>query len=175
MKKIVAIGDSITWGFPYGEKVSWVAELKKNYPAINWINMGINGDTYEGILFRLEQDVVSQQADGCIVTAGLNDVFIGYGLNEIKDIVQRITSRLKNSGIRIILGIPVDVKSEPAFNNRAKEVQDWLLSYATENQLAIIDFRGLALDDYADEVHPNDRGYAKMGRMAVEAIKEILR
>ena len=42
--KIVCLGDSITYGFPFGPRVSWVAMLDQVLDA-EIINQGINGNT----------------------------------------------------------------------------------------------------------------------------------
>ena len=56
MKKIVCIGDSITYGFPYGEEASWTRLLAEATGHLI-INKGINGNTTGDMLNRFSRDV----------------------------------------------------------------------------------------------------------------------
>jgi len=172
MKKVVAIGDSITWGFPYGEKASWVQFLSENLKDIVFINRGMNGDTFQGVLSRLSGDVISLSPDHCILTAGINDIFMGYSLQEIQRTAMTIIERLKNNQIEPILGIPINILDQE-FGAPLSGLQKWLMNYASENRIARIDFRGLNASDFGDEIHPNAQGYLKMGRKALEILSRL--
>jgi lysophospholipase L1-like esterase len=167
MKKAVALGDSITWGFPYGEEASWVHILEKNFTEIQWINRGNNGDTFEWMYRRLKADVLDEKPDICIVTAGINDAFSDYSLPEIRDYVIRIFQALNEQDIRGILGIPVSVEATDGFSRKVGRIQEMLKSLGQERDWPILDFRVLGAGDYFDEVHPNRKGYEKMGETAI--------
>ena len=55
-KAIVCLGDSITYGFPFGPEASWV-ELSAKALGLNMINMGANGDTTRAMRRRFKRDV----------------------------------------------------------------------------------------------------------------------
>ncbi len=85
---IVAIGDSITqadthWsvqGHRNTIQGGWVARLEnrlcEDFPdEYEVVNKGINGDTVQGVLNRLDRDVILLQPDIVIVAIGTNDIF----------------------------------------------------------------------------------------------------
>ena len=47
--KVVCLGDSITYGFPYGPEISWVTMLQENLVG-QFINRGISGNTTSDML-----------------------------------------------------------------------------------------------------------------------------
>jgi lysophospholipase L1-like esterase len=57
-KKIVCLGDSLTYGYPYGPEVSWVYYVNSRSP-LELINAGINGNTMEDLERRYQADVQS--------------------------------------------------------------------------------------------------------------------
>ncbi|MDR1160507.1 MAG: GDSL-type esterase/lipase family protein, partial [Syntrophomonadaceae bacterium] len=67
--KIVCIGDSITWGFPFGPEYSWVYQLEKSLEA-EVINEGINGNTTSQMWRRFEHDVIKQRPSHVIIMGG---------------------------------------------------------------------------------------------------------
>ena len=172
-KNIVAVGDSITWGFPYGPDWSWVNILARELPDWNWINQGLNGDTFEGILTRLEEDVIQERPVYCILTAGINDVFMGCKLKQIQLNVEKIVSSLKENMIIPIIGIPINILEE-IFQPELNELQLWLEDFAQSGSFTRIDFRGLNQMDFGDEVHPNQTGYKKMGEQALWVMRKLL-
>jgi len=77
---IVAIGDSITYGFyDTAVKGGWVtrlaAKLDAAYPRRPLVvrNAGIGGDTSQGVLTRLQRDVISVHPQMVIISIGTND------------------------------------------------------------------------------------------------------
>ncbi len=72
MKTIVFLGDSLTEG-----KIgaSYVERIQKALgPEIRIINAGINGDTSQHLLRRLQTDVIAHKPDIVVVQVGLNDM-----------------------------------------------------------------------------------------------------
>jgi lysophospholipase L1-like esterase len=174
IRKIVAIGDSITWGFPFGHSASWVAKLAQAFPAITWINEGENGDTYDGIYNRLNYSVLAHKPEICLVTAGINDILCEYNIKEISTILRKIISSLHDNAIMPILGIPVNPPLPDLFDYNLKQVSKEIKTIASQEKLSVLSFEGLKPEDYADDVHPNQQGYAKMGQMAVQFFKDFL-
>ena len=173
-ERIVAIGDSITWGFPYGIYDSWVQILSDEFDNYVWINQGINGDTFEGILYRLNHDVVAEAPLYCIITAGINDVFMGFSLESLQNTVKKIVRNLKERNIIPILGIPINIMVIE-LDHVLNSFQEWLKAYAQENSIHYIDFRGMDSSDFCDDVHPNSKGYKKMSEKALAVFREILK
>jgi lysophospholipase L1-like esterase len=76
--KVVALGDSITQGYPFDMEASWVYILKME-KGLDIVNKGINGDTLEGMLERFERDVISLLPGMVIIMGGTNDAFKHWG------------------------------------------------------------------------------------------------
>ena len=78
--KIIAIGDSLTFGYPFGKARSWVGILQKEH-NINIINKGINGALTLGMIQRFEIDVINENPTHVVITGGANDAydFLPYG------------------------------------------------------------------------------------------------
>ncbi len=171
LKKIVAIGDSITWGFPYGTHVSWVVDLQKEFEETTFENSGVNGDTFNGIFYRLNEDVLALNPDGVIITAGINDLICGYHIDELKRVIDEILLVLKKNNIEVFLGIPINVPLIPALNNEINKLVHAIKEISKKNSLEIIDFQILNKNDFSDEVHPNKAGYKKMGDKVVMFFK----
>ncbi len=72
---IVCLGDSITYGFPFGPEESWVA-LSAQALGLNMVNKGANGDTTRGMRRRFKRDVVSLNPAYVIIMGGANDAFM---------------------------------------------------------------------------------------------------
>lgn len=174
MKKLVALGDSITWGFPYGEQYSWLNAIDAAYADLECINQGINGDTLEGMLNRLNRDVFAYKPNYCIISGGINDAFSGYSIPEIENNLLKIIERLIKHSIKPILGVPINIL--PCFGNIEKKVENIhniYLKTAQKQNYLLLDFRGLKEDDFSDEVHPNKKGYKKMGDRALKFFKSF--
>jgi lysophospholipase L1-like esterase len=80
---IVCLGDSITYGFPYGPATSWAARLSENIEA-RVINKGINGNTTSDMLARFERDVLKYKPTHLILMGGINDVVCAESLDRVK-------------------------------------------------------------------------------------------
>ena len=79
-RTLVALGDSITygWGLPHASSYPALLERRLNEPGAGsgrWrvINAGVPGDTVLCAERRYERDVASWQADVLVISLGLND------------------------------------------------------------------------------------------------------
>lgn len=177
-KVVVALGDSITYGYPYTPDGSWTENLKRetNYRVIN---SGVPGDTFHDMLARLDKDVLIYNPDIVIVMGGTNDVYVGCSQPQIQAHFRTIIDQLRESNIKIILGLPLPVADSS--ETSLKALRKWLLSYGENNGIAIIDFYKDFLDNkgeiredlYVDGCHPNKIGYNIMAKRVVTSIKII--
>ncbi len=71
--RVLIVGDSITEG-KLG--VSYFPALSKRFPALDFSNFGIGGDTLYGIGRRLVKEVAKRTYDLIIIEAGHNDLLI---------------------------------------------------------------------------------------------------
>lgn len=180
---IIGLGDSLTWGYPFGPEWSWLASVEKQL-AVQVINWGLNGDTTAGMLWRLESSL-SKVEKGFIVvvTGGANDA---YGLETPRNLLNnynRLIDKILSRGGYPIVGITCPINEEP-FQTRIVEYIALLLNMAQESDLPIIDFyqallhsdgRSIRPEYDLDGCHPSKAGYQKMGEAAVESIRKVLR
>lgn len=74
--KIVCLGDSLTYGFPYGPGVSWVAYVSR-ICGLSLSNAGVNGNTMEDMAARFDRDVLAKKPATVVILGGSNDAFWG--------------------------------------------------------------------------------------------------
>ncbi|MHB8157049.1 MAG: GDSL-type esterase/lipase family protein [Desulfocucumaceae bacterium] len=174
---LVAVGASITYGYPYKNKDSWVEHIRRES---GWqvINAGIPGDTFEYIYNRLEEDVLYHRPDIVCLMAGTNDVNQGLSQPQIQGNILRVLERLYQDKIKVIIGLPTPVQSlrEPSL----QLLREWLRTYCREQGLVAIDFYQDFIDEAGqvreelllDGCHPRRQGYALMGERAVKTLRD---
>ncbi len=170
--RIVCLGDSLTWGFPYGPRYSWV-HLVGERDRLNLINHGINGNSTENMLDRFERDVVSAKPSHVIILGGTNDVIMRESFPRITLNLEQIVEQAFKWEIQPILGLPIPLGwSEPEV--RLARIRDWIQNYATQKKLSVINFaqgfywltaqgvNELRWELMLDGSHPTIEGYAAM-------------
>lgn len=71
--RIVCIGDSIVYGYEVEGTLTWIGRLRRE-EEINLLNVGLNGDTTEGMFDRFKEHVVDIQAKAVVILGGGNDI-----------------------------------------------------------------------------------------------------
>lgn len=176
-KKIIAIGDSITYGFPYSPAVSWV-QLTGEALRIPIINKGINGNTTGEMRTRFERDVLRLLPSHVIIMGGTNDACAGLDAEAVETNIRYMAEAAQQQGITPILGLPIPcnyLQDEYRLGLYREDMRE----YALANQLPVIDFhaaflrpgsRQPELTYYADVLHPNERGYQVMAIAAAKVL-----
>jgi acyl-CoA thioesterase-1 len=107
---IVALGDSLTAGFGLSRKQAYpalVAEKMRNAGyQFEVVNAGSSGDTSSGGLRRLPTILrAHKKIDILIVELGINDVFRGVEIEQIRENLQTIIdqTRARHPGVSIIV------------------------------------------------------------------------
>lgn len=171
--KVVALGDSLTFG--YG------AEKSQSYPTAlaqktgwNVINMGVNGDTTADVLNRLD-DVVAQNPKLVLLGVGGNDVLRRVDKNTTKTNLSNIIKRLQSQSIPVVLIAEPHFSASALFGKASdnpiyKEVSDELgVPLFAEGWSKILSDKELK----SDQIHANGAGYKKFADMLYEFLKEI--
>lgn len=177
---IVAIGDSITYGFPYAPQLSWVY-LAAEQVGIAIRNKGINGDTTAGMSARFNNDVLKYRPSHVIIMGGTNDAFAGSAAEEVSNNIAEMVNRAFRQGITPVVGLPV-----PCIYPRDESIlalyRADMRHYAVENDIAVIDFytdflengsKRVKVELYADIVHPNEEGYRVMAATAAGVLAKL--
>jgi acyl-CoA thioesterase-1 len=205
MKYGLFFGDSITYGEYDGVFGGWVDILKRyalqkfneGSKELILYNLGIGGETTEGLLKRLPHEISARNAaDG-------NIIFLGYGANDlaVKDSAKIVNrEQFKNNignaiqyakqyaeDIYLVSILPFSDKVDGitaasgklrtnmevlAYNQILKDIAD-------EYTIQYIDFHTAFLPDKEillsrDGVHPNEKGYGLMAETAIPIIEKYL-
>ena len=178
--KIVALGDSITAGFPYTESDSWTAILAWKLKC-KVINQGINGDDTWGMHNRFGHDVLRHQPSHVTIMGGSNDAASRLALSSVSAHFIAMIDMCRENGIVPILGMPLPILEEQG-EHCLSQYRDWMRNYAAEQNIFIIDFykpfqervdAGQYIELYCDLAHPSISGYALMGDIAVERFRNL--
>jgi acyl-CoA thioesterase I len=183
--RIIALGDSLTQGWMARKGyLDYLAEmLKKKHPDCRptIVNRGIPGDTAEGGLYRLRDDVLDLDPDLVFIQFALNDAFTGVNPEVFKNTIAAMISQIRtdtDAEILLVTSVPI-MHGEEDF--MAEKFYSRLIALSDEEKIPIalvhqywkkkiaggVDFRSLIQSDL---VHPNAEGY----RLMAEAIMEWL-
>lgn len=181
---IVALGDSLTQGWMVRKGyLSFIDEMiKEKYPASKAviINRGIPGDTAEGGLYRLREDVLESDPHCVFIQFALNDAFIGVHPEHFKNNVKAIVETIKYDGNADILLVTSVYIQNSRENEMAEEFYSKLEELAGDYSLPIARvheywkkavLNGIQFSHLVqyDGVHPTVEGY----RLMAEAIMEL--
>ncbi len=176
---IVCLGDSITYGFPFGPDASWV-NLGAKALGIKLINKGANGDTTRSMRTRFSRDVTSLKPAYVIIMGGANDAFMGYTLEKYQDNITEMVTAAVNNGICPVIGLPAPIRIGEYVTDEVgiascelDGFRNWAEEFAADEELPVLDFytplfdsvTGSAVPAYfCDEAHPSLEGYKALGR-----------
>ncbi|ODA41888.1 GDSL-type esterase/lipase family protein [Desulfosporosinus sp. BG] len=175
--KIVAIGDSITEGYPFSHDDSWVAYVAKEL-KIEIVNKGVCGDLTQGMRERFKRDVFSDNPTHVIILGGANDALTGFSPDCVSANIKAMIEMSQHQGIIPIVGLPLPfllIKEEMLMS----QYRDWLKHYINRENIMFIDFwapfftavqEGRVEKLYVDEVHPSIEGYKLMGETALHSL-----
>jgi len=167
--KIVCLGDSITYGWPWGPEISWTSMLAEKIDA-DIINRGIPGNTTSQMLDRFDKSVLKFKPSYVIIMGGLNDIFMQDSFDRITWNLRLMAEMAEENGIKVIFGQPT-VFDEPKLEKLVIRIREWIDAYAKEHHLAVIPFEQAFYNEHnnirsellaADGAHPTQAGYKAM-------------
>ena len=179
--QIIAIGDSITYGYPYSPEVSWF-NLAAGQLNMRYANKGVNGDTSTGMLNRFNRDVVRYKPLYVTIMGGTNDVYNGSEVDQVMDNMAAMVQLALQNGITPVIGLPIPC-NDSAEESLLGQCRDNMRWYAVRNGIAYIDFHKVMVDErsaeikkglHCDGIHPNERGYRLMAGEAVPVLARLL-
>jgi len=181
---IVALGDSLTRGWMVRKGyLEFLGEMfREKYPASRAviINRGIPGDTAEGGLFRLREDVLDSDPHCVFIQFALNDAFIGINSALFKNNVRAMVEAIRADGDADIVLVTSVYIHQSRENDMAEVFYGILEELAAEFSLPIArvhEYWKKKIDEGTmfsrlvqyDGVHPTVDGY----RLMAEAIMEV--
>lgn len=188
---IVGFGDSLTFGYGVAYNVNYVDRLERYmpqyYPSISWniVNSGINGDTIDKGVLRLQKDVLNYNPNIVILLFGTNDsAEFGDSSESLAKfettyttVINRIKSHNNRTGLNHCIPIPVLLTLPPVIDSKSipfvkrSQIQNYnimIKNLSEKLHCPLIDFYTYALeesngcaDEYfqSDGIHLSTAGY----------------
>jgi acyl-CoA thioesterase I len=165
MKKIVALGDSLTAGYGVDLSQSYPALLEKKLQEKGYhyevINAGVSGETSSGTLARVEW-ILTQKPDIVIVETGANDGLRGVSVKLFEKNLREIVGLLHENNVAVLLaGMKMVWNLGPVYVSQFNKVYPGI---AEERDVELMPFflEGVATKsnlNMDDGIHPNSAGY----------------
>jgi lysophospholipase L1-like esterase len=178
----------------YGDSITDKWTLSQYFPARNYINRGISGQTTSQMLLRFRQDVIDLDPELVVILAGTNDIAGNTGPISIEDIEGNINSmaelaRAHNVALILSSVTPVNnytPASQRFFADRPPSqilrLNEWMKAYCASTNCYYLDYFDSMVDGSGllkralseDGLHPNDAGYKIMAPLAQSAIDKTM-
>lgn len=180
--KIVCLGDSLTFGYQVSHEEKWhvIAEKKT---GIHMQNCGVNGDTTDGMLDRIQQQVFDEKPDGVILMGGYNDIFFNRSWERATRNMIEMVELSRDQNLMVFVAIPppillpvplkegveiIDFKKSAAM---IESYCQWLREFTASSQIPTLDFRDTIdwthKDLYLDGIHQSPEGHQRMAERVV--------
>jgi acyl-CoA thioesterase-1 len=182
---IVALGDSLTAGYGLSRQQAWPALIAEKMRAAGYefeiVNAGSSGDTTAGGLRRLPALLrAHKKIDIFILELGINDVFRGVDLSQIRENLQAIIdqTRARNPNVSIVVaGMQLPEYSSEDY---VSAFGSMFASLAKKNGATSIPFflEGVAGDpalNQWDRAHPSAAGQRVLAENVWRVLEPILR
>ncbi len=172
-KQLVFIGDSLTEWFDW----------QRRFPRETVLNLGLAGDSLEGLLMRREQirrRIGDKQPDYIFVMIGINNLVNGrHDISEpYREFVRNLTTWYKRSKVVIQSILPATTWIS---NTVVQDTNRTLEHIARENQADYLDLYGVFLDGKGnpkpgylqeDGLHLSVKGYVAWSREVERYLKK---
>lgn len=167
------MGDSIT--------ARWNLGAYDQNPTLNF---GVSGDTTVEMLARFN-DVLAAQPGVVVILGGINDFVLLGDAGTNTDSIKAMAQQAKAAGIKVILCsvMPQDATFNPATIAQIEAFNQQLITLAQANGYLYADYYDAFLNPdgslntslfIADDLHPNDAGYAVMWKVLAPLLGEYL-
>src|SRR2546423_3216250 len=182
---IVALGDSLTAGYGLSRKQAWPAlvadKMREAGYEFEVVNAGSSGDTTAGGLRRLPAILRGhQKIDIFILELGINDVFRGTPIEQIRSnlqaIIDQTRARYPNVSI-VVAGMQLPNYSTDDYVGAFGGI---FAALAKKNRTTLIPFflEGVGGDpdlNQSDRVHPNSAGQRVLAENVWRVLEPLLR
>jgi lysophospholipase L1-like esterase len=180
--KVCFVGNSITHNGRYHSYIYLFYATRFPEMHLSFINAGISGDTGEGMLKRLEEDVLSNNATVVTLSAGMNDVRRSLystlkpvdnaealkreAINNYRDNVIKIAEFYKKHQLRPIFFTPTiydenvdsSVESLKGVNAALGECREIIMQAGRDYHATVIDF-WKPMCDINDSIQQSDKSF----------------
>ena len=199
--QLLCFGDSLTNGYDVPRGLGWVELVQKELPDVEIQNHGIDGDTLQGILYRLERvssctgsanskvpcsdGVAVRRAENkryIFLMGGSNDILMGRDETYCFKKMIELIACARSKGATLIVGLAPQIDFDMAgLDLIMVRYIELLKQYCAEQHIDTIDFYRVIHDAdmqgklvFAGVVHPNEPGYALMAEKAIKVLARLL-
>jgi acyl-CoA thioesterase I len=169
--KILAFGDSLTYGFGAPKGKSWPDVLAQKSGHIV-INDGISGNTTEDGIQRFSQSLEDNQPSLVILSLGGNDMLRQMSHEKMIANLKSMIETAEKKGIQVVLL----AEPQPAVTWRLHDA-DFYTQIAKEEKIPVISDVYSSLlsssENKSDLIHLNATGYEKAGNEINEKLEKI--
>ncbi|MES2470663.1 MAG: GDSL-type esterase/lipase family protein [Patescibacteria group bacterium] len=167
---IIAFGDSLTRGIGSSDGKDYVTLLSAKL-GVPILNKGVSGDTTEGALARLKEDVLDNDPKIVLVMLGGNDFIRRVPRATTFKNLESIVTQIQDKGAVVVLvGVRGGLINDPV-DGLYEDLAEKTGSVYIED---ILDGVYGHKDLMSDGIHPNDRGYALVAERLHEEFKSLL-
>ncbi|MDX1608095.1 MAG: GDSL-type esterase/lipase family protein [Candidatus Spechtbacterales bacterium] len=166
---IVAFGDSLVAGAGATEGMNWVDILSRDIGE-EIINAGVNGDTTQSALARLDRDVLAYDPRIVIVLLGGNDVLRNVAKEQTLNNLKSIITRIQAEGAAVVLVSIPGALLDPYDDDYKDLAQETGAAFVPNVLNNILRDRRLMYDS----IHPNDAGNEIMAERIGDKLEDLL-
>jgi len=171
--RVLAIGDSLTFGYGASPDASWPVKLAE---ITGWQveNAGVNGDTSAGALQRLPSLLAAGSYDAILIGIGGNDMLRGVSASATRDNIAALVKEAREHTPHVaLLATPApdamrafvgSLSDAPFYEEVAKSGQALLVANVYSSVLSNASLR-------SDRIHANAEGYAKVAQLLADQLK----
>jgi len=166
---ILAFGDSLTYGYNAKQSESYPSVLAK-LSGYTIINEGVLGDTSKDGLRRLPKLLKEEEFKLIILLFGGNDIIQGLSREDLKRNLKSMIAMAKKKNIDVLL---ISIPDFGLFGLSPLRLYDEVAK--EENVVLLSGLMAGILEDpslKSDQIHPNAKGYKKMGEKIYERLKK---
>ena len=197
MRKLICLGDSLTFGLRVPHSQAW-PRLVARETGVEVQNLGISGDTTGGMLARLQTltgngPVAPENMPVLVIMGGSNDIFYAGTDAVAKANIGAMIHQAMAAHMLPLVGIPLPISPEDApkawgkvanFQVAAAQIaaySQWLKDFCAAFGVPYVDFRQDFLNPdgsvrrelFVDGLHPNAQGHQRMAQRLLTC--EVLR
>lgn len=194
MKRIVCMGDSLTYGYGVRRAATWTALVSRMSENVELVNKGISGDTTSGMLARFEKDVLEEKSDLVFLMGGSNDIFFSHSIAAARNNISAMVNRCLYERIPVVLGLPFAIcepalapewrfyAMQPQVPPLIQEYEGWIREFAHNFRIPLLEMENALPEDTEkriqcslDGVHLNETGHELAAQYFAGELKNILK
>lgn len=181
-RTILAIGDSLTFGYGVADKDSWPSLLEnklkaKGFSSLTVINAGVSGATTASGLRTLKFHLKKNKPNLIIYALGANDGLRGLDVKSTESNIRSVLNLAKEKKIKLLL---LGMKAPPNYGKVfTSSFEQIFTKLAKEYEVAFLPFfldgvAGKKELNQPDGIHPNAKGYEIISESIIKKVENLL-